>query len=326
MFAPPQSPSRYRNPRSPGLRSPGLLSPGIRSPGLPGTPYRVVHPGIDRVRYAARSPSPRRRYSTHSNDDDVNYPTLHGAIAFAVDELATAANRSVTSFVEKRRSGPYSAVSQRGDTEDDLTKKPLNIRQLPAEIQLMVMSYLGFGDMERLRRTCQFYHLFLTPDYLRSHFGGDKALASQLVQHCQGCLEAPGRNGLILVDSSQALGSKCFRCAIMADRQISSSSETDPKASRMLRVGTQLTFASRRRGWVCRWCGWPVIVGRDSSIAHEQFHYQCYARYYKVLWLFMAFGFAQFAIGVTAGTLALRYYRDVVVVFAPSVVSSKWSL
>jgi hypothetical protein len=180
---------------------------------------------------------------------------------------------------------------------------PSRLLALPTELQFFVFAYLGLSDLERLRRTCQYYRHILSPEYVRALFGGYQGLASQLTGHCQNCLETPGRSSLILQPNTRPLSSKCFRCSVQA---------------RELSVGTNISLANTGKAWVCRWCGWPVAG--SHSWANEQFHINCYDRYYRVLWAFLFLGFAQFSVGVVAAALSLVYFRHELVVFAPTVV------
>ncbi|KAF7521632.1 hypothetical protein G7054_g12393 [Neopestalotiopsis clavispora] len=212
---------------------------------------------------------------------------------------------------------------------------------LPTELQILVISHLALSDLERLRRTCQYYRFLLSPEYIRTLFGGRRRLAWHLTGHCHECLEEPGREKLILkqlpiprdnngIGNNNNLqhvhaashagprrqniqrpiylpGSKCFNCSVR---------DGD------LRVGTYFNLADgeNKPTWPCRWCGWPVTDG--GSWVHEQFHIPCYARYRRVLFVFMYLGIAQMLLGVVAATLNLVYLRHEAFVLAPTVVSS----
>ncbi|KAK8133376.1 hypothetical protein PG984_005388 [Apiospora sp. TS-2023a] len=188
---------------------------------------------------------------------------------------------------------------------------PSRLMALPLELHYLIIDQMRFGDVERLRRTCRFYHDLLTPDFVRELFGGPQALASQFAGVCQVCHYMPDEEAnettpaLILQPGSQPLTSKCFRCSVQ---------------NHDLHVGDAVVLANAGRAWICRWCGWPV-VGGTHSWASEQFHGDCYDRYYRVLWCFLMFGFAQFSVGVVAGALSLAYFRQDLVVFVPSVIN-----
>ncbi|KAK6845747.1 hypothetical protein PG990_004098 [Apiospora arundinis] len=188
---------------------------------------------------------------------------------------------------------------------------PSRLMALPLELHYLIIDQLRLGDVERLRRTCRFYHDLLTPDFVRELFGGPQALALQFAGVCQVCHYMPDEEAteitpaLILQPGSHPLTSKCFRCSVQ---------------NRDLHVGDAVVLANAGRAWVCRWCGWPVVGGTHSADS-EQFHGDCYERYYRVLWCFLMFGFAQFSVGVVAGALSLAYFREDLVVFVPSVIN-----
>lgn len=203
-----------------------------------------------------------------------------------------------------------------GNEMEAETDEPSRLLNLPTELQFYIISYLGLSDLERLRRTCQYYRFLLSANYVRALFGGHAGLVSQLTGHCLSCISTPGRNSLILQHTTPqdrnsenrarkpAISSKCFSCAVH-DRE--------------LEVGKTVPLANMGKAWVCRWCGWPVAG--PHSWANEQFHVGCYDRYYRVLWVFLSLGFAQFGAGIGAAVLSVVYFRDELVVFAPTVVS-----
>ncbi|KAI1843228.1 hypothetical protein JX265_012198 [Neoarthrinium moseri] len=252
----------------------------------------------------ARNASP----ATYLFDEDGNRISPPASpLRRSVQPLESIADR----MRQKRRSWYDGAEPGHGEDDDDKEARdpdaPSRLLALPTELQFFVFAHLGLSDLERLRRTCQFYRHILSPEYVRALFGGHQGLASQLTGHCQTCLASPGRASLILQPQTRPLSSKCFQCSVKA---------------RELGVGTRVPLASGAGAgaWVCRWCGWPV-AGEAHSWANEQFHVQCYDRYYRVLWVFLCLGFAQFAVGVVAAALSLVYFRGELVVFAPTVVN-----
>ena len=202
----------------------------------------------------------------------------------------------------------------------DVYDGPCRLLALPTELHLQIISLLGLGDLERLRRTCGFYRSLLTPEFVRDLFerrpGG---LEGQFARVCQDCFANPDRaDELILqprtrprsVRSSHGgkpppLTAKCLRCSVR---------------DRDCKVGEGVVLANGRRAWTCRWCGWPVVG--THSWASEQFHPRCYDGYYRILWTFMILGFVQFAIGIVAAVLSLRFFRDELSVLIPAVVRS----
>ncbi|OTA96303.1 hypothetical protein M434DRAFT_375123 [Hypoxylon sp. CO27-5] len=217
---------------------------------------------------------------------------------------------SPRSYRSRAWSGNYSCfqVDLSNSEASSMIKPRSRILELPNELQYMIATYLGFGDMERLRRTCRHFRVLLNPDFVRAHFGGDELFIRQLTSHCQSCLSRPGRHSLIFYPATDGRppSSKCFQCSVQ---------------ERHLHVGTRLQLANTRSAWVCRWCGWPISGSAASSFAHQQFHAGCYDRYYHVLWGFLWLGFAQFAVGVVAAVLSLIYFRGDLLVFPPAIVS-----
>ncbi|KAH9989592.1 hypothetical protein F4779DRAFT_637994 [Xylariaceae sp. FL0662B] len=240
----------------------------------------LVHLGIERLRETTTSPARNRapghqRSRVCSGDYSCFLPNSFASFAAAVEEA----------------------------------ERPSKLLALPNEVQYMIVSHLGFGDLERLRRTCRHYRLLLNPRYVRARFGGDSGLASQLAEHCRACLARPGRHVLLLNADARAT---CFACAAQARAR--------DHHNHPLRVGTRVSLANAREAWVCRWCGWPV-AGGPASWASEQFHVRCYDAYYRVLWVFLCLGFVQFAVGVVAAAMAWVFYRTDVLVFPPAVAS-----
>ncbi|ETS85662.1 hypothetical protein PFICI_03687 [Pestalotiopsis fici W106-1] len=233
---------------------------------------------------------------------------------------------------------------------------PSRLLALPTELQFLVISHLELSDLERLRRTCQYYRFLLSPEYVRALFGGRRKLAWHMTGHCQECLESPGRDKLILQIAPPPRASNNNRDttntiindnnitindnnSIMDDNNIiddndgnlrppisrreiylpSSKCFTCSVRDRDLKIGVQYQLADGEGlgAWACRWCGWPVAF--PSS--RYQFHIACYDRYYKVLWRFMYLGFAQLTVGIVAAALSLVYFRRELVVFVPTVIN-----
>lgn len=201
----------------------------------------------------------------------------------------------------------------------DVYNGPCRLLALPDELHLQIISLLGLGDLERLRRTCTSYHRLLSPEFVRDLFarrpGG---LEGQFARVCQDCFANPDRaDELILqpqtrprsVRSSHGgrpppLTAKCLKCSVR---------------DRDCKIGQGVVLANGRRAWTCRWCGWPV-TGK-SSWASEQFHRHCYDGYIRIFWKFMILGFVQLAIGVVATALSLHFFRDDPYVFIPAVIN-----
>jgi hypothetical protein len=173
----------------------------------------------------------------------------------------------------------------------------------------MILQHLDFADIVRLRKTCKHLHALASPETIRILMGSAQ-LRMQLLGHCKTCLRHdPFRSRLLqpaLNDPAYPLASCCLDCALKA---------RDPR----IRVGRALTLANFNTAWVCRYCGLPIIDG--AAFGHEQFHRFCYKRYNDRLFLFFVLGWLQLSLGLVAAALAWKYYRNSVLVFAPTVVS-----
>lgn len=185
---------------------------------------------------------------------------------------------------------------------------PRTLTTLPPEIQIVILSFLEFGDILRLRRTSKHWYHFATPRLVRSIYGPE-TFRAMLIEHCSLCLTYCPRDVTRLVttrlDPGYPLSSRCVRCTVQSgDGAVS--------------VGRKTTLGNFVDYWTCRWCGWPVTA--DASTGHPQFHRACYDKYAVVLLAFFLLGWVQFFIGVVAAALAWRYFRRDVVVLAPTIV------
>lgn len=187
-------------------------------------------------------------------------------------------------------------------------KEPRTLMTLPPELQILVLSLLEFGDIERLRRTSKYWYNFATPRLVRSIYGPD-TFRAMLIQHCRVCLTYCPRDVTRIVttrlDAGYPLSSRCVRCTVQSK-------------DGTVRIGRKVTLGNFTDYWACRWCGWPITS--DASTGHNQFHMKCYDKYAIVLLAFFLLGWFQFLIGVVASALAWHYFRSNKVVLAPTVV------
>ncbi|KAK3387909.1 hypothetical protein B0H63DRAFT_521926 [Podospora didyma] len=188
-------------------------------------------------------------------------------------------------------------------------RKPLHLLTLPPELQLMILARLDFADIERLRRTCKQLRALANPKQIRTLWG-EKKLKMQLLGHCKHCLvHDPFRSNLLQsspADPGYPLASRCIECALNND---------DPR----IRVGKKIELANQDLIWVCRWCGTPVTEG--AAYGNEQFHRPCYKSYNNALFFFFILGWIQLSLGIVGAALAWRYFRDAILVFAPTLTS-----
>ncbi|KAK0723324.1 hypothetical protein B0T26DRAFT_641452 [Lasiosphaeria miniovina] len=189
------------------------------------------------------------------------------------------------------------------------SKKQLHLLTLPPELQLMILRRLNFADIERLRRTCKQLRALASPSQIRTLMG-PMQLQMQLLGHCKTCLlHDPFRSRLLLSSSSDPgypLASRCIDCALQLG---------DPP----IRVGRKIDLANYDNVWVCRWCGTPIT--ECAAYGNEQFHRTCYKSYNDALFFFFVLGWLQLSLGIVGAALAFRYFRDAVLVFAPTLTS-----
>lgn len=187
-------------------------------------------------------------------------------------------------------------------------EKPRNFMTLPAEIQIVLLQHLDFGDIEHLRRTCKYWYNFATPRLVRSIWGPDTFRAI-LIRHCRVCLTYCPRDVARLtttpLDAGYPLSSRCVKCTVQS-------------RDGTVRIGRKTTLGNFTDYWTCRWCGWPVTS--DSSTGHPQFHKRCYDRYALVLLAFFLLGWIQFFLGIIGSALCWHYSRTDNLVLAPTVV------
>ncbi|KAJ0374835.1 hypothetical protein COL26b_007001 [Colletotrichum chrysophilum] len=181
-----------------------------------------------------------------------------------------------------------------------------SLMDLPPELQLLIIDHLEFGELENLRRTCRFYRNFLTKQTIRDLFGEQFRLA--LLAHCYVCLKYdPTRGSLLWADYNHPrypLASKCVDCAYQKNE---------------LSVGKKVALGNYASVWICRWCGYPVT--NASAPNQPEFHKGCYEHYNNVLLVYFVLGWIQLCLGVVAGALCWRYFKDKVLVLAPSIVN-----
>lgn len=187
-------------------------------------------------------------------------------------------------------------------------KEPPSLTTLPHELQIMILSFLEFGHIERLRRTSKYWYNFATPRLVRSIYGPD-TFRAMLIQHCRVCLTYCPKDVTRLfttpLDAGYPLSSRCVKCTVQSK-------------DGTVRIGHKVRLGDFTDYWTCRWCGWPITNGTSSG--HIQFHRACYDKYALVLLAFFCLGWVQFFIGVVAAALVWHYYPHNKAVMAPTVV------
>ena len=176
---------------------------------------------------------------------------------------------------------------------------------LPSELQLQILSYLDFGDVERFRRTCWLLRSRISKPLLRSLFPN---LPAALLATCYLCLRSDdSRQGLVrgeLSDARYPLASRCFGCFAQHDGFM---------------VGHKYQLANDATAWVCRWCGYPVVA--DGAWNQPEFHRVCYRSYGLVLKIYISAGCAQWCVVVVGAALCWAFFQHNLLVIPPTIVS-----
>ncbi|XWX00591.1 hypothetical protein V2A60_008612 [Cordyceps javanica] len=186
---------------------------------------------------------------------------------------------------------------------------------LPPELQFRVLSYLDFGDLERLRRTCSFFHTNVSPQLVR------RLLHPNFHHHirftCRICLKQHwgGAGALVSTDKFDShfpLSSRCVEC-VWNEKGFD--------------VGKKYLMANNVAVFVCRWCGRPVTT--QPAWNQPEFHKKCFKRYTQVVFLYYLIGLAQWVVVFVASGMCWRYFRTralwVVGIVAAGFVVTLWN-
>lgn len=167
---------------------------------------------------------------------------------------------------------------------------------LPPELQLKVLSYLDFGDIERLRRTCRFFRARVSPPLVRALLAPD--FAHHVRHTCRLCLEQREDPEALLVGTPAAdwrypLSSRCVECVWRA---------------KGFDVGRKYLMGNDASVFVCRWCGRPVAA--QPAWNQPEFHKRCFRRYTQAVFLYYQMGVAQWVVVFVASALCWHYFRS----------------
>ncbi|KAI5458152.1 hypothetical protein BGZ63DRAFT_322288, partial [Mariannaea sp. PMI_226] len=183
------------------------------------------------------------------------------------------------------------------------------ILELPLELQFMILRYLNFADLERLRRTCHFFRDRITKSMIRDLF---PSLRYELLSTCYRCLcYDPLRSRLVRADESNErypFANECIQCVV--------------KGSGFM-VGHKVRMGNFSAWWICRWCGHPVSDG--GAWEQSEFHYRCYKRYHKTLFYFFIAGCVQWTFVIVGSSLCWAYFRKDKMVLKPTIVRASLS-
>ncbi|UKZ56141.1 hypothetical protein TrVGV298_009969 [Trichoderma virens] len=163
--------------------------------------------------------------------------------------------------------------------------------QLPPELQLEILSYLDFGDIQRLRQTSRLFRESLDHGLMKSLF---PRLFEDMLKTCYICL-TEGVEHLMIMGNARhqryPLTSKCFSCI---ERQAG------------FMVGRRYTLVNSETVFVCRWCGIPVTSVMESR--GSDFHSYCYEWYKGALVLHHTIGVVQWMVVIVGSALCWHYF------------------
>lgn len=197
------------------------------------------------------------------------------------------------------------ALSTRHDRLGNINNALGRILELPMELQFIILRFLNFGDLERLRRTCHFFRDNITKPMIRELF---PSLKYELLSTCYQCLcYDPLRGRLVRPEETNErypFASECLDCVAKG---------------RGFMVGHKITLGDFTYVWVCRWCGYPISY--DGAWNQPEFHHRCYRRFHKVLFYFFLVGCAQWVAIIVGSALCWSFYRKETIVLAPTTVN-----
>ncbi len=166
---------------------------------------------------------------------------------------------------------------------------------LPPELQLKVLSYLDFSDIERLRRTCRFFRARVSPPLVRALLAPD--FAHHIRHTCRVCLvQHEDPKALVCTPANDwryPLSSRCADCV------------WDEKG---FNVGRKYLMGNNASVFVCRWCGRPVAA--QPAWNQPEFHKGCFKRYTQAVFLYYQIGLAQWLVVFIASALCWHYFRS----------------
>lgn len=186
-----------------------------------------------------------------------------------------------------------------------------SLLSLPPEIQLLVVRFLDFGEIEALRRTCHHFRSLLEHDAVIDLFGSVPRLHDAQLATCCVCLQRTEPAKRIWVDPASdrnwPLAGKCTSCAY---------AEGD------LQIDKMVTLGDWSNCYICRWCGQPAIQPEGSYLlkTHE-FHHKCWLRYKVAILFRRAMGAVSFLLTLIPAVLALVLLNQEWQLVVASVVS-----
>lgn len=177
--------------------------------------------------------------------------------------------------------------------------------RLPREMQIMILSYLSFGEMERLRRTCKFLRVYISKPMMRVIY---PKIDLAILQTCRLCLISQLYGKDIVVSGQDhpqyPFSGNCVKCLVNRSE---------------LMVDTKYTLGCGADSFICRLCGLPVIITEEWDDRH--FHVKCQASYLDQTVTFLFAGFLQAVFNVIATSLCWAFYNDRALILGCTTVS-----
>ncbi|KAK0651069.1 hypothetical protein B0T16DRAFT_309078, partial [Cercophora newfieldiana] len=187
---------------------------------------------------------------------------------------------------------------------------PHHLLALPPELLLMIFTHLDFASIVHLRRTCHALRTLASPQQLRTLIG-PMAMQTLVFGSCKTCLSSDSTRSKMVIpspsDPGYPLASQCITCSLIS-------------GDTRLTVDKRAPLGNFEMADSCRWCGWPVLEARTTRHC-EDFHAKCANAYHRRLFCFFIMGWVQLSLGVTAAAMAWRWFRDVPLVFGPTVTT-----
>jgi hypothetical protein len=176
--------------------------------------------------------------------------------------------------------------------------------QLPPELQFRILSYLDYGEIQRLRRTNRLFRCGISPSVIEGLF---PYLIDDMLCTCYICLTQLNANEVIRGDYSHPqfpLASKCFECVARRPGFM---------------VGKRYWLVNSESVLVCRWCGYPVAVVEGWH--QPEFHAICHQKYKGTLATHFGIGAMQWMVVIAGSALCWRYFKHEKMVVVPVGVS-----
>ncbi|KAM0328681.1 hypothetical protein ACHAQA_005093 [Verticillium albo-atrum] len=175
---------------------------------------------------------------------------------------------------------------------------------LPMELQFLIGSHLGYGELQNLRCTNRFYRQLIDINF--------PAPSDGEVSDDDASIEAPPATSMTYCpDPSVPLAAHCADCAV--------------RQGQLCPGEYVLTEAGERKVRVCRWCGWPCGIDRAKEEywprSARELHPRCAQVYQMVMVGYYILVCIRSGIACVTYILLWRLFADNQVVVVPSVMA-----